>query len=79
MGIRLFDNCNDKSVAFCFFIITADRDYSGCSIKEWPNTIRLAGSRWYPGVVRITDGSVLVMGGMTEGGFNNARATDKSV
>jgi len=60
MGVRIFDNCNDN----------------GCTIKEWPNTVRLAGSRWYPGVVRITDGSVLIMGGMTEGGFNNARATD---
>jgi alkylated DNA repair dioxygenase AlkB len=35
---------------------------------------------WYPSTVRLEDGSVLIMGGMVAGGFNNAevRRLDRS-
>jgi hypothetical protein len=58
-GIRLFNGCNDN----------------GCTLFENTDRVRLASARWYPGTVRLQDGSVFIMGGMTEGGFNNANAS----
>ena len=43
---------------------------------ENPSRLRLTSARWYPSTVRLQDGSLLILGGMVAGGFNNAEATD---
>lgn len=43
-----------------------------CDVYENPSRIRLTSSRWYPSTVRLTDGSLLIAGGMLAGGYNNA-------
>lgn len=55
-GIRLFGPCN-----------TADG--SGCTFFEDTQRLQLAAQRWYPGAVRIFDGSILIMGGTPAGNF----------
>ncbi|KAF5346587.1 hypothetical protein D9758_013485 [Tetrapyrgos nigripes] len=54
-AIRLFTPCTDGS----------------CDIFEDPNNLHLTSNRWYPSSVRIDDGSVLIYGGSTVGGFQN--------
>jgi hypothetical protein len=60
MGIRLFDPCEDNN----------------CDVYENPSRIRLTSARWYPSTTRLTDGSLLIAGGMVAGGYNNQEATD---
>ncbi|KAF5342875.1 hypothetical protein D9758_016091 [Tetrapyrgos nigripes] len=57
-AIRLFTPCTDGS----------------CDIFEDPNNLHLTSNRWYPSSVRIDDGSVLIYGGSTVGGFQNGAA-----
>ncbi|ORY90614.1 copper radical oxidase [Leucosporidium creatinivorum] len=59
-AIRLFTPCDDDK----------------CDVYENPSRIRLTSARWYPSTVRLEDGSLLIMGGMVAGGFNNAESTD---
>ncbi|GAA5979735.1 hypothetical protein JCM10908_003026 [Rhodotorula pacifica] len=47
-----------------------------CDVYENPSRIRLTSPRWYPSTVRLVDGSLLVVGGMIAGGYNNAPSTD---
>ncbi|GAA5979733.1 hypothetical protein JCM10908_003025 [Rhodotorula pacifica] len=47
-----------------------------CDVYENPSRIRLTSARWYPSTVRLTDGSLLIAGGMIAGGYNNAPQTD---
>ncbi|KAG5725297.1 hypothetical protein E4T56_gene12665 [Termitomyces sp. T112] len=53
MMIRLLEPCDDPNGV-------------GCRIIEDPNKLRLAETRWYPGSLRIFDGSLMVIGGMHE-------------
>ncbi|KAF7778494.1 CAZyme family AA5 [Agaricus bisporus var. burnettii] len=57
-GIRLFHPCNSA-------------DGEGCEIYEDPKSIKLASPRWYTTVLKIQDGSVMILGGSRTGGFIN--------
>uniref|UniRef100_A0A0W0F0Z7 Copper radical oxidase n=1 Tax=Moniliophthora roreri TaxID=221103 RepID=A0A0W0F0Z7_MONRR len=54
-GLRLFNPCTNGA----------------CDLYENPSRIRLTSNRWYPSSVRIEDGSVIIWGGSTSGGFIN--------
>jgi hypothetical protein len=56
-GLRLFtpSTCSDTATSCAFF--------------ESPDRIRLGTVRWYSSSVRIDDGSILIIGGATSGGF----------
>ncbi|KAK7449213.1 hypothetical protein VKT23_013358 [Stygiomarasmius scandens] len=57
-AIRLFTPCNDGT----------------CDIFEDPARLHLTSNRWYPSSVRIDDGSVIIYGGSTFGGFENGQS-----
>lgn len=54
-AIRLFDPCTNNK----------------CDVEEWPTRVRMTSARWYPTSTRLTDGSLIIVGGMTAGGYNN--------
>ncbi|GAA5829165.1 hypothetical protein JCM11251_004147 [Rhodosporidiobolus azoricus] len=60
MAVRLFNPCTN----------------SKCDVYENPSRIRLTSARWYPSTTRLTDGSLLIAGGMVAGGYNNQESTD---
>lgn len=62
-AIRMFDPC----------------DNGECDILEAPNKIRLASARWYNSATRLDDGSVMIIGGSTKGGWMNNQTTVRSV
>ncbi|KAJ6622429.1 glyoxal oxidase N-terminus-domain-containing protein [Mycena sp. CBHHK59/15] len=50
-----------------------------CDIWENSSVVRTTSPRWYPGSVRIEDGSVIIFGGATANGWmNNATANNPS-
>ncbi|KAG6889062.1 hypothetical protein C0995_004106 [Termitomyces sp. Mi166 len=53
MIIRLLEPCDDPNGV-------------GCNVIEDPVALHLAETRWYPGSLRIFDGSLMVIGGMHE-------------
>ena len=57
-AVRLFHPCDSE-------------DVGGCDIFDDPSQIRLASPRWYNTVVRISDGSAMILGGSTQGGWIN--------
>jgi hypothetical protein len=59
-AVRMFTPCNSNQ----------------CDIYENPARIHLTSNRWYPSSTRLTDGSIIIMGGMLAGGFNNKLSTD---
>ncbi|GAA6060306.1 hypothetical protein JCM10212_002947 [Sporobolomyces blumeae] len=59
-AIRLFTPCGSGS----------------CDVQEWPSRIRITSPRWYASTSRLTDGSVIIIGGMRAGGYNNDVSTD---
>ncbi|KAI5481062.1 hypothetical protein MNV49_006248 [Pseudohyphozyma bogoriensis] len=72
-GLYKNDKANNGLAAIRFFTpCTNDK----CDVYENPSRIHLTTPRWYASTVRLTDGSIMILGGMTAGGFNNARATD---
>ncbi|WAR58015.1 hypothetical protein PtB15_5B245 [Puccinia triticina] len=46
-------------------------DDGKCAINEYDN-IKLTTARWYPTSARLPDGSVIIVGGSTEGAFRNS-------
>ncbi|GAA5952686.1 hypothetical protein JCM21900_000403 [Sporobolomyces salmonicolor] len=54
-GIRLFTPCSNDK----------------CDVYENPSRIRLTSARWYPSTTRLTDGSIMIAGGMIAGGYGN--------
>ena len=55
-------------------------DAVGCDIIEHPERVRLASPRWYATVLRIEDGSAMILGGSTRGGWmNNATTNNPTV
>lgn len=42
-----------------------------CEIQEYEQ-VRMTSARWYPSVTTLTDGSILITGGITAGQFNGA-------
>ncbi|GAA5871817.1 hypothetical protein JCM8547_003279, partial [Rhodosporidiobolus lusitaniae] len=59
-GIRLFTPCDNDQ----------------CDVYENHARMRLTSARWYPSTTRLTDGSLLIAGGMIAGGYNNQESTD---
>ncbi|KAJ7775159.1 copper radical oxidase [Mycena metata] len=57
-AVRLLDPCLSSSA-------------SGCKIYESPDRIRMASPRWYNTVLRISDGSAMIIGGSKKGGWMN--------
>ncbi|KAL0071197.1 hypothetical protein AAF712_001762 [Marasmius tenuissimus] len=59
-GLRMFNPCTNGA----------------CDVYENPTRIRLTSKRWYPSSVRIEDGSVIIWGGSTSGGFINGASVN---
>ncbi|GAA6060307.1 hypothetical protein JCM10212_002948 [Sporobolomyces blumeae] len=59
-AVRLFTPCSNAK----------------CDVEEYPSRIRLTSARRYPTSTRLTDGSLIIVGGMTAGGYNNDESTD---
>ncbi|KAI0034516.1 copper radical oxidase [Vararia minispora EC-137] len=51
-------------------------DAGGCDIYENQARIRLASPRWYNTVLRIADGSAMILGGSRKGGWMNNATTN---
>ncbi|KAI5124520.1 hypothetical protein M0805_003044 [Coniferiporia weirii] len=65
--VRLFHPCESESVA-------------DCDIYENHARIRMASPRWYNTVIRISDGSAMIIGGSKKGGWmNNATTNNPTV
>jgi len=66
-AVRLFHPCDSE-------------DVGGCDIFDNPSRIHLASPRWYNTVVRISDGSAMILGGSTKGGWmNNATVNNPTI
>ncbi|KAK7037958.1 copper radical oxidase [Favolaschia claudopus] len=66
-AIRLFHPCPSSSA-------------SGCDIYENSDRIRMASPRWYTTVVRIPDGTAMIIGGSKKGGWiNNATVNNPTI
>jgi hypothetical protein len=65
-AVRLFAPCDDAPDAA-----------GGCDvIAEHAERVRLASPRWYATVLRIEDGSAMILGGSTRGGWMNNSTTN---
>jgi len=66
-AVRLFEPCDSDSM-------------DGCEIYENHARIRLASPRWYNTVLRISDGSAMIIGGSKKGGWiNNATVNNPTI
>ncbi|CAA7271472.1 unnamed protein product [Cyclocybe aegerita] len=66
-AIRIFQPCDSS-------------DVSGCELYENHARIRMASPRWYNTVIRINDGSAMIIGGSKKGGWiNNATVNNPTV
>ncbi|KAL0946774.1 hypothetical protein HGRIS_012948 [Hohenbuehelia grisea] len=66
-SVRLFDPCDGDA-------------NESCSIYENHDRIRLASPRWYNTVLRISDGSAMIIGGAKKGGWiNNATVNNPTL
>jgi len=55
-------------------------DANGCNIYEDHDRIRMASPRWYNTVLRIQDGSAMIIGGSKKGGWiNNATVNNPTI
>ncbi|PVF98861.1 hypothetical protein CPB86DRAFT_873015 [Serendipita vermifera] len=51
-----------------------------CDVLEMPHRLRLATPRWYNTVLRLDDGSAMILGGSTRGGWiNNATTNNPTI
>jgi hypothetical protein len=50
---------------------TGDVNSPQCSWYDSPNGLQMAKSRWYPGAEPLADGTVVLIGGFTAGGYIN--------
>lgn len=66
-AIRIFEPCDSQSI-------------TDCSIYENHARIRMASPRWYNTVLRISDGSAMIIGGSKKGGWiNNATVNNPTI
>lgn len=66
-AVRVFEPCDSDSA-------------NGCSIYENHARIRMASPRWYNTVLRISDGSAMIIGGSKKGGWiNNATVNNPTI
>lgn len=62
-AIRIFEPCDSD-------------DVGNCNIYENHSRIRMASPRWYNTVLRISDGSAMIVGGSLKGGWINNSTTN---
>ncbi len=62
-AIRIFEPCESENV-------------ENCAMYENHDRIRMASPRWYNTVLRIADGSVMIIGGSRKGGWMNNDTTN---
>ncbi|KAI1794640.1 copper radical oxidase [Ganoderma leucocontextum] len=62
-AIRIFEPCESDNV-------------ESCDIYENHDRIRMASPRWYNTVLRISDGSAMIIGGSRKGGWTNNGTTN---
>lgn len=66
-AIRIFEPCDTE-------------DAHGCKMYENHSRIRMASPRWYNTVLRIQDGSAMIIGGSKKGGWiNNATVNNPTI
>lgn len=66
-AVRLFDPCDSESA-------------EGCQMYENHARLRMASPRWYNTVVRLNDGSAMIIGGSKKGGWiNNATVNNPTI
>ena len=70
-GAADFGDVNGLQAVRLFEPDQCQRDGDGCTMFEEPKRVRMAGARWYASVARLSDGSALIMGGSTKGGWIN--------
>ena len=63
-AVRMYNPCRDVGCA--------------SDIVEYPARIRLASARWYNSVVRLEDGSAMIIGGSTKGGWMNNQSMNRT-
>ncbi|CAL1705108.1 unnamed protein product [Somion occarium] len=62
-AIRIFEPCDSE-------------DVDNCDMYENHSRIRMASPRWYNTVLRISDGSAMIIGGSKKGGWINNQTTN---
>ncbi|KAG8813992.1 hypothetical protein FRC17_001343 [Serendipita sp. 399] len=75
-GAADFGDLNGLQGVRLFHPQLCDENGVGCEIVEYPHRLRLASPRWYNTVVRIDDGSAMIIGGSTRGGWMNNVTTN---
>ncbi|KAG5653704.1 hypothetical protein H0H81_011284 [Sphagnurus paluster] len=66
-AVRIFEPCDSESL-------------ERCKMYEHHSRIRMASPRWYNTVLRINDGSAMIIGGSKKGGWiNNATVNNPSI
>lgn len=66
-AVRIFEPCDSENV-------------DDCKMFEDHNRVRMASPRWYNTVLRISDGSAMIIGGSLKGGWiNNATTNNPTV
>lgn len=66
-AVRIFEPCESRSI-------------DSCRIYENHSRIRMASPRWYNTVLRINDGSAMIIGGSKKGGWiNNATVNNPTI
>ncbi|KAF9532178.1 copper radical oxidase [Crepidotus variabilis] len=66
-AVRLFHPCDTS-------------DATGCEIYENHHQLRMASPRWYNTVIRLSDGSAMIIGGSKKGGWmNNATVNNPTI
>ncbi|KAF8590083.1 copper radical oxidase [Ramaria rubella] len=62
-AVRIFEPCGSTNTKLC-------------DIYENPSRIRMASARWYNTVIRVSDGSAMIIGGSIKGGWMNNATTN---
>ena len=75
-GAADFGDLNGLQAIRLFHPDLCDANGKGCDILEAPHTLRLASPRWYNTVMRLDDGSAMIIGGSLRGGWMNNATTN---
>jgi len=75
-GAADFGDINGLQSVRLFHPELCDQNGNGCDIVEAPEGLRLATPRWYNTVLRLDDGSAMILGGSTRGGWMNNHTTN---
>lgn len=75
-GATDFGDVNGLQSVRLFHPELCDQNGNGCDIVEALEGLRLASPRWYNSVLRLDDGSAMILGGSTRGGWMNNHTTN---